>query len=66
MALEVKNLPAKAGDIREASMTSGCGRCPGGGNGTPLQYSCQENSMDQGAWQAMVHGFAKSQTRWSI
>ena len=35
----------------------------GEGNGTPLQYSCLENSMDGGAWQASVHGVAKSRTR---
>ena len=35
------------------------------GNGTPLQYSCLENPMDTGAWQAVVHGVAKSQTRLS-
>ena len=33
------------------------------GNGTPLQYSCLENPMDGGAWEATVHGVAKSQTR---
>ena len=38
------------------------GRCPGGGNSYPLQYSCLENSMDRGAWQATTHGVAKSQT----
>ena len=32
------------------------------GNGTPLQYSCLENPMDEGAWQAAVHGVAKSRT----
>ena len=37
-------------------------RIPGEGNGNPLQYSCLENSMDRGAWQATVHGVAKSQT----
>ena len=37
----------------------------GEGNGTPLQYSCLENPMDRGAWQATVHGVAKSQTRLS-
>ena len=37
----------------------------GGGNGNPLQYSCLENSMNGGAWQAAVHGVAKSQTRLS-
>ena len=35
------------------------------GNGTPLQYSCLENSMDGGAWWAVVHGVAKSRTRLS-
>ena len=40
----------------------GSGRSPGEGNGNPLQYSCLENSMDRRAWQATVHGFAKSQT----
>ena len=37
-------------------------RSLGEGNGYPLQYSCLENSMDRGAWQAIVHGVAKSQT----
>ena len=40
----------------------GLGRSPGGGNGTPLQYSCLENPMDGGAWWAIAHGVAKSQT----
>ena len=37
----------------------------GEGNGTPLQYSCLENPMDRGAWEAAVHGVAKSLTRLS-
>ena len=37
----------------------------GEGNGNPPQYSCLENSMDRGAWQATVHGVAKSQTQLS-
>ena len=41
------------------------GRSSGEGNGNPLQYSCLENSMDRGAWQASVHGVTKSQTRLS-
>ena len=41
------------------------GRSPGEGNGNPLQYSCLENPMDGGVWQAIVHGFAKSWTRLS-
>ena len=57
----VKRLPAcRAGD---PCSIPGSGRCPGEGNGNPLQYSCLENSMDRGAWQATVHGVAKSQTR---
>ena len=39
--------------------------CTGEGNGTPLQYSCLENSMDRGAWRAAVHGVAGSRTRLS-
>ena len=38
------------------------GKIPGEGNSNPLQYSCQENSMDRGAWQATVHGVSKSWT----
>ena len=41
------------------------GRSPEEGNGNLLQYSCLENSMDRGAWQAIVHSIAKSQTRLS-
>ena len=33
------------------------------GNGNPLQYSCLENPMDRGAWQAMVHGVTESQAQ---
>ena len=40
----------------------GLGRPPGGGHGNPLQYSCLENPMDRGAWQAIVHRVAKSHT----
>ena len=40
----------------------GLGRSPGVGNGNSFQYSCLENSMDRGAWWAIVHGVAKSQT----
>ena len=41
----------------------GLGRSPGRGQDNPFQYSCLENSVDRGAWQATVHGVAKSQTR---
>ena len=60
VALVVKNLPASAGDIRDTGLIPGSGRSPGGGHGNPLRYSCLENSMDRGAWQAMVHGVAES------
>ena len=59
----VKNLPADAGDIRNAGSIPGSGGSPGGGYGNPLPYSCLENPMDRGAWRAIVHGVAKSQTR---
>ena len=55
-----KNLPANAGDARDMSSIPGSGRSPGGGNGNPLQYSCLENSMDRGAWQATVHKITES------
>ena len=58
----VKNPPASAGDIEESSSIPGLGRSPGGGNDNPLQYSCLENHMDRGGWQATVHGVTKSQT----
>ena len=44
---------------------SGSGRPPGEGNGKPFQFSCLENSMDRGAWQAIVHGVTKNQTQLS-
>ena len=59
----VKNPPANAGDTGDACSIPGWGRSPGGGNGNPLQYSCLENPMDRGAWQATVHGVTKSWTR---
>ena len=40
----------------------GSGRSPEEGNGSPLRYSCLENSVDRGAWQATVHGVTKSRT----
>ena len=61
-SLEVKNLPANAEGARNVGSVSGLGRSPGEGNGNPLQYSCLENSTDRRAWQATVHGVAKSQT----
>lgn len=49
MALEAKNPPANAGDIRNAGSISGLGRYPLEGNGNPLQCFCLENHMDRGA-----------------
>ena len=65
MALEVKNPPAKAGDIRDVGLIPESGRSPGEGNGNSLQYSCLENlAMARGAWQTAVHGVLESWTQW--
>ena len=57
----VKNLSTcSAGDL---GLILGQGRSPGERNGNPLQYSCLENPMDGGAWRAVAHRVAKSQTR---
>ena len=58
VVLAVENLPANARDIRDAGLILGSGRSPGGGHGNPFQYSCLENPMDRGAWQATVHSVA--------
>ena len=54
------NPPANAGDL---GSIPGLGRSSGEGNGSPLQYSCLENSMDRGAWRAAVCGVAESRTQ---
>ena len=59
----VKHLPANAGDVRDAGLIPGSGRSPGEGHGNPLQYSCLEDPMDRGAWQAIVHRVTKSWTQ---
>ena len=66
VALVVKNLPANAGDIKRGGLIPGPGRSPEEGHGNPLQYSCLENPMDRGAWEATVHGITKSriQRKW--
>ena len=61
--VQSKNPPANAGDLGDWGLIPGSGRSSGGGDGTPLQYSCLENPMDQGAWWATVLGVAKSLTR---
>ena len=57
-----KESACNAGD---PDLNPGMGRSPGGGNGKPLQYSCLENPMDRGAWQAAVYRVTKSQTQLS-
>ena len=54
--LSGKESACQAGDT---GSIPGSGRCPGEGNGNPLQYICWENPMDRGAWQATVHGVTK-------
>ena len=61
-ALVVKNLPAKAGDIRDVGSITGSGRSPVE-HGNPLQYSFHENLTFRGAWWATVHRVANSQTQ---
>ena len=63
VALVVKNPPDSAGDLRDAGLIPGSGRSLGGGYGSPLQFSCLENSMDRGAWWATAHRVTKSRTR---
>ena len=60
--LVVKNPPVNAGDMKDTGLIPGSGRAPGGGHINPLQYSCLENPIDRGAWQAAVHGAAESRT----
>ena len=58
----VKNLSANA---RGSDSIPGLGRCPGGGNGNPLQYFCLENSMNRGSWCAAVHGVPRVRYDWA-
>ena len=61
----VKNLLANAEAAEDVGSVPELGRCPGGGNGNPLQYSCPGNPMDRGAWLVIFHGVTKSQTQLS-
>ena len=56
----VKNPPTNARDTGDMGSIPGSGRYPGAENGNLLQYFCLENSMDNGAWRAIVHGVTKS------
>ena len=58
----VKNPPANAVNSRDTGSIPGSGRCPGEGNGNPLQFSCLENTMDSGTWWATVCKIAR---RWT-
>ena len=51
-----KESACSAGDL---GLIPGLGRSPGERNGNPLQYSCLENLMDGGVWQATIHGVAR-------
>ena len=62
----VKNLPASAGDVRDAGSIPGSGRSPGEGNGNPHQYSCLENPMNRAAWWATVYRVTESDTTEAI
>ena len=61
----VMNPLADAGATGDMGSIPGSGKSPGGGHGNPLQYSCLENPMDRGAWQATVYGVTKNWTRLS-
>ena len=62
VVLVVKNPPVNAGDLRDMGLIPVSGRSPGGGHGNSLQYSCLENPMDSGVWQAMVQRVTQNQT----
>ena len=64
--LVVKNPPVNAGDVRDSGLIPGLGRSSGGGHGNLLQYSCLENSIDRGAWRAMVHRVIESQAQTEV
>ena len=55
----VKNTPANAGGARDAGLIPGSGKSPKVGNGNLLQYSCLENFMDRGTWQATAVGLQR-------
>ena len=58
-----KETAYSAGDARDMGSIPGLGRSFGGGHGNPLHYSCLEDPMDKGAWQATVHRVAKNWTQ---
>ena len=64
MALLVKKPPVNAGDPVDLGLIPGLGWSPGEGNGYPLQYSCLDNSVDRGAWLAIVCGLQRVVHNW--
>ena len=58
----LKNQPVSTEVAKDMDLISGLGRSPGEGNDNPLQYSCLENPMDRGSWQATVHEVAELDT----
>ena len=62
----VTNPPANAGEVRDTGLIRGLGGSPGEGHGNPLQYSCLENPMEKGAWQATVQGATELDTTKAI
>ena len=63
--LSSKESTCNAGATEDAGSTPGSGRSPGGGHGNPLQYSCLENPVDRGPWQATVHSIQRVGHDWS-
>ena len=59
----VKNPAVNAGDVRKTGSIPGSGRSPGGEHVNPLQYFCLDNSMDRGAWRAIVHRVTGNQAQ---
>ena len=62
VVLVLKSLPASGGDRGDVGSIPRSGKSPGGGSGSPLLYSCLENPLDRGAWQATVHRVAELDT----
>ena len=60
------NLSASEGDAGDIGLIPGLGKSPGGGNGSPLQFSCLEDPVYRGAWKVTACGVTKSRTRLSM
>ena len=62
VVLVAKYPPDNVGEVRDVGSIPGSGRSPGAGHDNPLQYSCLQNPVNRGAWQATVHGVGRSPT----